>query len=181
MDPKTDKKDDIGGHQAAERWLIGHFSSSAVARRLADISGQTDTPDGPDMKDATGAKDPADLGEDGRFAFTFDDEDKPDSLLKVIRSVRFPIGCYEARTRTLAFEPAATQLEALEAVRAYLDRPVDRAYFDAASDDIDAAITWETLTARGFARRGDLLGYLVRYRGFAPLETEGAYDLQLGS
>jgi hypothetical protein len=141
-----------------------------------------------DKKDATGleaAMGTMDLGEGKgtRFAFVLDDEDKPDSSRKVVRSVRFPISRYEAYTHTLTFEPAATQRGALEAVQAYLDQPIERAYFDAVADDlVDDTLTWETLAADGYLRRGDLLTDLVHYEGFAAREgLEGAYDLLLGS
>jgi hypothetical protein len=121
------------------------------------------------------------LGERRRFKFCFDAHSRPDSLSKVVRSVRFPISSNEAHTHTLAFEPAVSQLEALEAVRAFLDQPLERAYFDAVADDLPAGMTWDTLAAAGDPLRSCLLSGLDCFERFAPREgLEGGFDLRLG-
>jgi len=117
---------------------------------------------------------------DGRFEFDLSDCDVPDFSRKVIRSVRFPISRGEAYTCTIEFEPATAQLGALAAARAYLDQPIERAYYDAIADDLTDLPSWGTLVAEGLTRRGHLLADLVRYKGFEAREgLEGAYDLLL--
>jgi hypothetical protein len=143
-----------------------------------------DRKDKKDMSDPVSPEGTKDVGgaKKGRFEFAINDLYRPDSSLKVIRSVRFRASCFGNHTHTLTFGSATTQLDTLEAVRTYLDQPIERAYFDAVADDLGAQRIWDTLSEEGFACRGDLLGDHIFYDGFEAREgLEGAYDLLLGS